>query len=99
MKFCPYQFIEKTVKKITTWHKQSICRFGSKFCSSKPKEKAIRPLPNVGAQVKGQSVCLKFDAFMLQWEVYAANGQFIKSLQAPYLAPSRIKNMTVYSKN
>lgn len=53
----------------------------------------------VGAQSKNQSVCLKLNPFMLQWEVYAANGQFLKSLEAQYLAPSRIKNMTVYSKN
>ncbi len=53
----------------------------------------------VGAQSKNQSVCLKLNPFMIQWEIYAANGQFIKSLEAQYLAPSRIKNMTVYSKN
>lgn len=53
----------------------------------------------IGSHYKGQSVCLKFNPFLLVWEVFAANGKFIKTLQAPYLAPHRIKNMTVYSKN
>jgi hypothetical protein len=53
----------------------------------------------IGSQYKGQSVCLKFNPFTLLWEVFAANGNFIKNLDAGYLAPHRIKNMTVYSKN
>ncbi len=53
----------------------------------------------IGSQYKGQSVCLKFNPFTLLWEVFAANGIFIKNLDADYLAPHRIKNMTVYSKN
>lgn len=53
----------------------------------------------IGAEFTGQHVCLKFDAFTLKWLVYAANGKFIKTLEAPYLSASRIKNMTVYSKN
>jgi hypothetical protein len=53
----------------------------------------------IGSQYKGQSVCLKFNPFTLLWEVFATNGKFIKNLHAHYLAPHRIKNMTVYSKN
>jgi hypothetical protein len=53
----------------------------------------------VGTKYVGQHVCLKFDAFALKWLVYAANGKFIKSMDAPYLSAVRIKNMTVYSKN
>lgn len=53
----------------------------------------------IGSEYKGQSVCLKLDPFTLKWEVFAANGKFIKHLDAPYLSASRVKNMTVYSMN
>lgn len=53
----------------------------------------------IGTAYCGQSICLKFNAFTLHWEVYAANGDFIKCSPAEYLQPERIKNMTVYSKN
>lgn len=53
----------------------------------------------IGSQYTGQSVCLTFNPFTLLWEVFAANGKFIKNLDADYLAPHKIKNMTVYSKN
>ncbi|HPI08070.1 MAG TPA: hypothetical protein PLM41_16880 [Saprospiraceae bacterium] len=53
----------------------------------------------IGSQYAGQSVCLKLNPFTLAWEVFAANGKFIKAIQAPYLASHRINNMTVYSKN
>lgn len=53
----------------------------------------------IGAQYTGQAVCLKFNSFTLAWEVFAANGKFIKTLDAAYLHSQRIRNMTVYSKN
>lgn len=55
--------------------------------------------PRIGAAYQGQTVCLKFNPFTLNWEVYAPNGDFIKSIQAEYLAANKIKNMTVFSKN
>ena len=55
--------------------------------------------PQIAPAYKGQTVCLKFNAFTLNWEVYAANGDFIKCVKADYLCADRIKNMTVYSKN
>ncbi len=54
---------------------------------------------SIGKAYYGQAVCLKFNAFTLHWETYAANGDFIKSTPAHYLSADKIKNMTVYSKN
>lgn len=53
----------------------------------------------IGSPFKGQPVCLKFNPFTLLWEVFEANGKFIKNLGAAYLDSHRIKNMTVFSKN
>lgn len=53
----------------------------------------------IGSQYRGQSVCLRLNPFTLLWEVFAANGKFIKNLDATYLGSHRIKNMTVFSKN
>lgn len=55
--------------------------------------------PHISSDYKGQSICLKFNSFTLKWEIYSANGDFIKSINAEYLSAERIKNMTVYSKN
>ena len=55
--------------------------------------------PQIAAAHKGQTVCRKFNTFTLKWEVYANNGDFIKSIKADYLSADRIKNMTVYSMN
>lgn len=53
----------------------------------------------VGSQFKAQSVLIKLDTFTLNWEIYQANGDFIRAWSAKNLTVENVLKFTVFSKN